>query len=439
MGKAGNWTTLQTDRPAGSATGAAGAAIDTSVMFRLPWTMPDNAMTWMEPTQQCNITCDACFVANNPGSHKSLDEIRQELLTLNRLRKCDAMLIAGGEPLVHPDIVDIVRMVKSFKLKPVLITNGVDLDRRLAKELKRAGAFGFTFHIDSHQSRPGWEGKTESELNELRQHYADLLYDLGGLSCAFNTTVFEDTLGAIPDIVRWAVRQSNKVHIMTLICVRMGEVNSEFTYYAGGKQINLSAMPYITKSDYRKLTTDDIVAEVKTVLTEFTLCAYLGGTVVPRSLKWAIGTHLIAGGESIGYLGSRSMELIQNGSHFFRGLYLAYSKPATVKRGRTTLMLAMIDPEVRKALRRYVKLILRKPLALFRRVNVQSITIVQPTDILDNGEQDNCDGCPNKTLWHGELVSACRIEEYRNYGGEIRTIPSSSGKGRTDGSDAADT
>jgi len=79
-------------------------------LFRLPWAMADNAMTWLEPTRQCNITCDACFAINDPKSQKSLPQIESELQTMLRLRRCDAMLIAGGEPLVHPDIVEITRI-----------------------------------------------------------------------------------------------------------------------------------------------------------------------------------------------------------------------------------------------------------------------------------------------------------------------------------------
>lgn len=387
--------------------------------------MSDNAMTWLEPTRQCNITCDACFVENSANTHKSLEQLREELETMDRLRKCDAMLVAGGEPLVHPDIVAIVRLVKSMGMKPVVITNGVDLDRPLAQELKRAGAFGFTLHVDSHQSRPGWQGKNEADLNELRQHFADLLHDIGGLCCAFNTTIFPDTLDSIPDIVRWTVAHGDRVHIMTLICVRMGEVSSHFDYYAGGRRIDLAQMPYISRVEYRKLTTADISRKIAEVLPNLRFCAYLGGTVLPQSLKWVIGTHLVSGDEPIGCLGARSMEFIQNGSHLLRGRFLAYSSPSEARRGKLCLLLAALDPEIRKALRRYLRLVVSNPLRLVRPVYIQNISVVQPVDVQENGEQDTCDGCPNKTIWNGALVSACRLEEYRYFGGPVSSRPKS--------------
>src|SRR5574341_516318 len=111
-------------------------APDRRGLFRLPWTAADNAMTWLEPTRRCNITCDACFVQNDRASDKSLDQIAHELAVMLRLRRCDAMLIAGGEPLVHPDIADIVRLVKARGVKPMVVTNATRLDRPLVRELK---------------------------------------------------------------------------------------------------------------------------------------------------------------------------------------------------------------------------------------------------------------------------------------------------------------
>ena len=56
-------------------------------MYRLPWTLPDNAISWLEPTSTCNLYCDGCYRKNEPNGHKSLEKVRQELDTFRRLRK----------------------------------------------------------------------------------------------------------------------------------------------------------------------------------------------------------------------------------------------------------------------------------------------------------------------------------------------------------------
>lgn len=396
--------------------------LDIGRLFRLPWTLADNAMTWFEPTRQCNITCDACFAINDPNSQKSLTQIEKELEIMLRLRRCDAMLIAGGEPLTHPQIVEITEIVKAHKIKPVIVTNGVGLDEKLLRELKRAGAYGFTFHVDSHQSRPGWEGKNEKELNELRQHFADMLYDEGNLVCAFNTTVFPDALKFVPEIVEWANHNISKVNILTLIAVRVISPEWPFDFYAGKKKVDLSEMAYHSLNNYEKIRAFDILQQVREVIPEFELCAYLGGTALPHSPKWTLGCTIGTSNDTFGNLGAQSMELLQNFHHFFKGTYLAYTKPSMNRRGKLLIVFGLFDSELRKTFRRFFSATLKKPSLLFKKLYTQSINILQPIDILPNGEEDMCDGCPNKTIWKDRLVSACRLDDYLKFGGPLKPV-----------------
>ncbi|HTR98463.1 MAG TPA: radical SAM protein, partial [Bacteroidota bacterium] len=155
-------------------------------LYRLPWNLSDNAINWLEPTSQCNLYCDGCYRKNETNGHKTLEQVRHELDVFNRLRNTDGVSIAGGDPLTHPKIEEIVAMVAGDGHKPIINTNGQLLTPEKLRALKAAGVQGFTFHIDSGQQRPHMKGKTEVELNELRLKYARMLADVGGISCAFN-------------------------------------------------------------------------------------------------------------------------------------------------------------------------------------------------------------------------------------------------------------
>jgi pyruvate-formate lyase-activating enzyme len=398
-------------------------AIDISEIFRLPWTMADNAMTWLEPTRHCNMKCDACFQFNNPRSVKSLGQIKDEIEHMMSVRKCDAMLIAGGEPLTHPDILDITSLVKSYKMKPIIVTNAMGLDEKWMRELKKAGAFGFTLHIDAHQHRPGWINKNEEELNELRQYYADLCYDIGGLSCGYNVTVFPDTLPQAHKIVDWAVKNVNKVQVLTLIAVRMMHKDDPWFFHAGGREVRIVETPYVSREKYRNISASEIYNEIKKVLPQFSFNAFLGGTAFSDSPKWAIGNRIATKWDTLGYSGKKAMELLQNGHHLFTGKFLAYTKPALNRSGRTLFLLGLFDKNIRHAFGNYILAILKNPAKIFSNVYVQSLSVVQPIDVLDNGEEDLCDGCPNITYWDKRLVPACRLEEYMIYGTHFSMIP----------------
>ncbi|HEV8538047.1 MAG TPA: hypothetical protein VGR15_03895, partial [Bacteroidota bacterium] len=81
------------------------------------------------------------------------------------------------------------------------------------------------------------------------------------------------------------------------------------------------------------------------------------------------------------------------------------------------------DEGVKQIARNYLKSVFRNPLNAFKKLHYQSVMIIQPVDFLENGYQNMCDGCPDMTLWKGELVWSCRLEELKNFGCWVRTVP----------------
>ncbi len=304
------------------------ATIDHRQLYRLPWSLPDNAIAWLEPTKKCNLACLGCYRENDPRGHKTLDEVRHDLEVFKRFRTVDGVSIAGGDPLVHPEIVEIVRLVAREGLKPIVNTNGLALTEELLRELKGAGVAGFTFHIDSKQGRPGWKKADEIELCELRQHYAEMVAATGGMGCSFNATVYEDTLRYVPDIVQWAQRNVEIVHTIVFIAFRAGVVGGSFEQYVRGVPVDFSTMPYATTDQTpHELQSTDIVAEIRKRFPDFAPAAYLNGTERPDTFKWLLTGRLATKERVYGYVGPRSMELAQTFHHLATGRYLAYTGP----------------------------------------------------------------------------------------------------------------
>jgi hypothetical protein len=400
------------------------ARIDHRSLYRLPWTLPDNAISWLEPTSACNLECDGCYRENIAGSHKPLSVVGEEVDAFMRLRNVDGISIAGGDPLMHPGIVDIVRMIAQKGVKPVINTNGGRLNRDLLRDLKKAGAYGFTFHIDSKQGRPHWKNKNEIDLNELRLEFAEMLAQEGGLSCAFNSTVYEDTLPQVPDLVEWAGKHIDIVNVMVFILYRAAVPQLPFDWYAGGKKIDMGVLAY-SESHERKidLKSTHVVAEIRKRFPGFNPSAYLNGTERPDSFKWLLTGRVGSTEKVYGYVGPKFMEIMQTMHHLGTGRYLAYERPGLTKKGRSMMLLSPFDAGVRSIAGRYLSDALSNPLRLGSRLHYQSIMIIQPVDFLENGYQNMCDGCPDMTLWNGELVWSCRMEELKHFGCWVRTVP----------------
>jgi organic radical activating enzyme len=393
-------------------------------LYRLPWSLPDNAISWLEPTSACNLACDGCYRENVASSHKSLDVVRREVELFKELRNSDGISIAGGDPLMHPEVVEIVRMVAGMGLKPIINTNGGRLTTELLRELKDAGVYGFTFHIDSKQGRPKWKDKNELDLNDLRLYYAQMLAEVGGLSCAFNSTVYEDTLQYTPEMVEWAQKHIDIVHVMVFILYRAAAPQLPFDWYAGGKKIDMGTLVY-SESRERKidLKAPDVVKEIRKKFPEFTPSAYLNGTEKPDSFKWLLTGRIGTKEKIYGYVGAKFMETIQTMHHLMKGRYLAYSTPRMTSMGRSMMLLSAIDRGTRSTAAKYLTSVIANPMRLFKGLHYQSVMIIQPVDFLENGLQNMCDGCPDMTVYNGELVWSCRMEELKKFGCWVRTVP----------------
>jgi hypothetical protein len=226
----------------------------------------------------------------------------------------------------------------------------------------------------------------------------------------------------------WAVREIRKVNLITFSLLRMISQDDPWDYYAGTQKIDINETPFVSHIRHGNLMTEDIYGQIRKAVPEFRFNSYLGGTVLPTSLKWTLGNLIASSHKVYGSSGPKSMELVQNVHHLFTGKYLAYTRPRLYRAARSMLLFSLFDREIRPAAKRYLASVLRNPLNLFRRLYLQSISVVQPVDILPTGESDNCDGCPNKTYWEGRLVSACRAEEYFKYGRPISAIKKSEPK-----------
>jgi len=401
--------------------------LDHNRYYRLPWNLPDNAISWLEVTKACNLYCEGCYRENCPKAHKSIEEIKRDLAVFRKHRKTDGVSLAGGDPLIHPDIVEIVRLVAQDGLKPIINTNGLALTSELLRELKKAGAAGFTFHIDSKQHRPGWRGKTEIELNPLRLMYAEMLAEAGGLSCAFNATVYGDTLQYVPDILAWSQEHIDIVHVIVFIAIRAAVLESKFDYYAGVNKIDMGPIVYSTPEEDQRfdIASNDVVEVIRAKYPDFEPSAYLNGTERPDSFKWLLTGRVGTRNAIYGYVGPKFMELAQTINHLRHGSYLAYTHPKVQRRAKSMLLLAPFDRGLRGIAGQYFRAVLKNPLNLFRRLHLQSVTIIQPADILCNGAMNMCDSCPDITVWNDELVWSCRLEEQMKFGCFVRAVPKS--------------
>ncbi len=389
-------------------------------LYRLPWSMNDNPIAWLEVSDICNLNCEGCYRSTLTG-HKPLDEVKEELRFFKRWRNPDNVSIAGGEPLLHPQICEIIAYIDELGMKPIVLTNADKLTPSFLAELKKAGLKGFTIHIDSHQSRPGWDGKSEAEHNLLRQYYAEMIDTAGGFYTIFNATVFPSTYESIPDIVRWGQENIEIVQGLVFITYRTAATDTYEGISAEAGQVELSQLSYIRDHfDETFVTGPEVYAKIKSVIPAYEASGYLGGTQRHDSIKWLVSAMIGSRYGVYGSVGRKTMELAQTLHHLFKGTYLAYLSNAGI--GSTALLTWPWDPAVRMALGNRLKDVLRHPWRLFTPIKMQSIGIIQAPDLQASGLADMCDSCPDMTVYNGRLINSCRMDEYRLFGDMVSVV-----------------
>jgi uncharacterized Fe-S cluster-containing radical SAM superfamily protein len=389
--------------------------------YRLPWNMADNAITWLEPTTQCNMACEGCY--REKGEHRPLSDVIAELESIKKLRKTGGISIAGGEPLLYPHLLDLVRYVAAQGWKPIIITNGTLLRPDLIKDLKAAGLMGFTVHVDSHQNRPGWTGKGEAELNELRSQLAHMIHEAGEgqISCAFNATIYRDSLRDIPILTRWAQENNDIVQTMVYILFRSAKSRGGFDSYVNGAPVDPSLLVYQLdhQENHQDVMAQEVVDQIRQVLPDYEPCAFLNGTEDPRAFKWLLGLAMGRKGNILGYLDSKFAEFIQVGHHLFFGTYLAYTRPCVVRNMQSILPLALFNRSLRRIMWHWLK----NPFEMLKSLYIQSFMIIQPVDVFVDGRISMCDGCPDSMFYKGRKVRKSRVDELQKFGGFMQCVP----------------
>ena len=397
-------------------------------LYRFPWSKTDNCGGWVEVTDECDLTCDGCYRSRLAG-HRPLEEIKKDISMCHEITRCDAMAIAGGEPLIYPHIVEVVEHIASRNIKPVILTNGQTLTRQFATDLKNAGLAKFHFHIDSGQKRQGWTGKNEVELNRLRQKYADLVWDIGGLQCGYNITVYRSTLKYLPEIVGWCRQNMHKVQHISLIAFRAIPLNDTLKLFARGKPVDLHSL-YDGTYDGEEITitSEEMFWLLRKHFPDLRPCAYLGGTTSPETYKYLVAVLVGSKKGVYGVLGPKTVELVQIFFHLFKRRYCAFLR--NPKAGKKLFLLSPFDREVRRTFANFGRLSLRNPLRFFENLYTQTLHFQQPHEIYD-GDINLCDGCANMMIHNDRLINSCKLDEYRLFGEPVKAVKM---KGREDAS-----
>ena len=102
------------------------------------------------PMRRCNLSCSYCNEYDDVSKPVPLKVMFERLDKLADLGTT-AIIISGGEPLMHPDIEAIVDRIRRRGMLACLITNGYLLTKEKIHKLNKAGLEYMQISIDNVQ------------------------------------------------------------------------------------------------------------------------------------------------------------------------------------------------------------------------------------------------------------------------------------------------
>ena len=105
-------------------------------------------MAHIVPMRRCNLACTYCNEFDDFSKPVDIDEMRRRIGELGRLGT-SVITISGGEPLLHPELDDVIRAMRKTGAIAGMITNGYLLMPDRIHRLNKAGLDHMQISIDN--------------------------------------------------------------------------------------------------------------------------------------------------------------------------------------------------------------------------------------------------------------------------------------------------
>jgi tungsten cofactor oxidoreducase radical SAM maturase len=113
--------------------------------------LPDVRKLYIQPTTVCNLHCRTCIrnVWDAPEAQMSMDTFQRLLEGLDDLPHVTRIVFSGfGEPLTHPNILEMIGAVRKRDIAVTLGSNGLLLEAKTAQELVKLGVDRLVVSVD---------------------------------------------------------------------------------------------------------------------------------------------------------------------------------------------------------------------------------------------------------------------------------------------------
>ena len=375
-----------------------------SRIWRLPWDNGgDVPHALLDILRGCNLRCQACY--NHLESRtKPLAEVQAEVDGLLRLRRLQSISIVGGEPLLHPELCDIVRFLRHRGLRVELFTNGLLLDQDACARLKEAGTDLVFLHIDSGQDRPDLPA---SAAWPKRRHLISekaACVTAAGMEAGLTITAYPDRPGEVEAGVQLTLDSEDLGYLLVTRFREHAAIVAIEGNLESGLMATVEGTPHASPRNMRSHLDMQHLLLDKHAIRPF---AGLGSNRDPQDARWLsyfVGTTSRHGQRLVtrGLRASACERLFSALYRQFAGRYLFFVPWNASRFWIQLLFNAASGGNARGNLR-----LAGSALLPGHRLHAKRLLFQNPAEVDASGTVTHCVNCPDATFHNGQLIPVC--------------------------------
>jgi hypothetical protein len=382
--------------------------------MRLPWTLENVPHAVLDILRGCNIRCRSCY-NSQPDRIKPLAEIEAELDALMRLRRLHSVSIVGGEITLHPELIEIVRLVRRRGLFAELCSNGVELNDHLLAALSQAGANVIFLHIEPNQRRPDLpENATAEDVRRLRTEKAALVA-AHGIQAGLTVTAYPEKLAEVEDAFAFALESPHIGWLLVTWCRDINRMPPIHGNLATGMYAESGFAPHLGREEEAGRREIERLLETKHGLKPF---GFIGSNLDAADRRWL--SFIIGATHRRGKLSCHKSlrptwaeKAVLELSRKLTGRYPFYQSQ---RAGQFALHL-LLNGLAGGGLAGNLKLLGRASLP-GARLSAKRFLFQRPAAFDERGRVVHCQCCPDAVAKNGGLVPLCISDQVVD--GEIR-------------------
>jgi MoaA/NifB/PqqE/SkfB family radical SAM enzyme len=195
------------------------------------------AKVYVEPTSRCNLTCRTCIrnAWKEPQGDMPAETWNRIMESLKELPSRPDVFIGGfGEPLLLPNIAEMVKQAKGLAKSVELITNGILLTEECSRELIKAGLDVLWISLDGATPESYSDVRLGAALPQVLENIERMAYMRHETACqpeiGISFVAMRRNIADLPALIKMSSRLGISRYMVTNVLPYTEEMCKEMLY-----------------------------------------------------------------------------------------------------------------------------------------------------------------------------------------------------------------